>query len=559
MKYALKHVEGKLDIQQQPGREVIVIEDSPVRPITANASISQEPPSNDLVQSRETSYNLPKQKKQVHPFFTARQTPGATTVKQKSKKKNESIHEIVRNGLPPWPTIENCHCGNSEWLFGNYEHTFPLRRFEETSSCSSSSTQISNLSTRQELSQYIDLTGTTLTQKVPTRSSLTHSAELFSIIPETHQKHPAISRLFDTSYRLPSNRMWNDKYAPRKAEEVIHNDNNARYLQSWLRALEVQITSIPTAEAPRGLKRPRLHVERAVDKRARKRQKRTDDPFGGLEDFIADEDEIEEEEEEEELDLGDDKDDDGGYLSIGDDLPGVSTISSVSSRVSSRPSSPDPPPFIIPRGTRSRPTTRGVMDPSLLSSLLSPSKQELPRETERKNAEEAQVPFTERLANTILLKGPCGSGKTATVYACAQELDWKVFEFYPGIGKRSGAGFMNEVGGTGENHRVGGISAHLLPEKENQPLSQAQGFGFLTSPTKKGGMHSPAPDDPSKDGNDVRQSLILIEEADILYPSDGNFWPTLISFIRKSRRPVIITCNGQSTLLLFGGLFWLNG
>lgn len=49
-----------------------------------------------------------------------------------------------------------------------------------------------------------------------------------------------------------------------------------------------------------------------------------------------------------------------------------------------------------------------------------------------------------------------------------------------------------------------------------------------------------APGEPT-----VNQSVILIEEVDILYQTDANFWPALINIIKECRRPVILTCNGK--------------
>ncbi|KAG8820529.1 hypothetical protein FRC17_010129 [Serendipita sp. 399] len=73
----------------------------------------------------------------------------------------------------------------------------------------------------------------------------------------------------------------------------------------------------------------------------------------------------------------------------------------------------------------------------------------------------------------------------------------------------------------------------------------SQSLGFLASPSKKSGRPATRMGNhPSAQPVDVHQSLILVEEADIMFQSDVNFWPTLVSFIRSSRRPVIITCNG---------------
>jgi hypothetical protein len=315
---------------------------------------------------------------------------------------------------------------------------------------------------------------------------------------------------------------------------MLHNTSKALYLQQWMKALEVQMDGPETTQEARGVKRHRPKVQRDVgNKRGRKRQRLSSDPFGGLDDFIADD----------EWDSNEDEDEDEeGYISVGDDLPMTSTVSSP---ISSRAVSPLPPPLTLSRGTRSRPSVRRIIDsPPPPSSLLVAHQRKMVIGTpEAEEQEDELVPFTARLTNTILLKGPCGSGKTAAVYACAEELKWKVFEFYPGIGKRSGSGFMTEVGGTGDNHRVGGT------DKDQAGLKFPQTLGFLSSPSKKG-TSEVSISGPSPDNNDVRQSLILVEEVDILYQSDGNLWPTLINFIRKSRRPVILTCNGTHSIQL---------
>lgn len=110
------------------------------------------------------------------------------------------------------------------------------------------------------------------------------------------------------------------------------------------------------------------------------------------------------------------------------------------------------------------------------------------------------------LTNCLLLEGPCGSGKSAAVHACAAELGFAVFELYAGVGRRSGKELASAVGQLSRNHMVAGEAA------ENAP----------------------------------RQSLILLDEVDLLMDDDAGFWPAVVELVRDSHRPVILTCNGTS-------------
>ncbi|UZJ55337.1 hypothetical protein CBS101457_004657 [Exobasidium rhododendri] len=146
---------------------------------------------------------------------------------------------------------------------------------------------------------------------------------------------------------------------------------------------------------------------------------------------------------------------------------------------------------------------------------------DLPSASVDENPEEGR-----HLSNAIILSGPTGSGKTAAVYACAAELGFEVFEVYAGFGKRSGKDVTQAVGDLGRNHMVS---------------SGGQGGGATwKGPKALTNVMNGAP----------RQSLILLEEVDLLFEEDKGFWAAIVELISTSRRPVVMTCNDLSCIPL---------
>jgi hypothetical protein len=173
---------------------------------------------------------------------------------------------------------------------------------------------------------------------------------------------------------------------------------------------------------------------------------------------------------------------------------------------------------------------------------------------------------TGQLTNTMLLAGATGTGKSAAVHAAATELGWEIFEVYPGMGKRTGGNLMSWVGDVGKNHLVvkgnkadsvkpnnNGIGAFFAGAKkrtrdDDDPIAISGSQGSMKDPIEI--EVSPREEkemelDVAETSTTVRQSLILIDEADILFAEENTFWPAVISLIAESRRPVIITCNGE--------------
>nr|WOD46702.1 hypothetical protein [Trichoderma atroviride] len=163
-----------------------------------------------------------------------------------------------------------------------------------------------------------------------------------------------------------------------------------------------------------------------------------------------------------------------------------------------------------------------------------------------------------RLKNAIILSGPHGSGKTAAVYAAAKELDFEIFEINSG-NRRSGKDILEKVGDMTRNHLVQHNRAEATaidPEEVANDINSGK-QGMMTSFFKpkantqpaKPGTKQPkqeAEKETKAPSKSQKQSLILLEEVDILFEEDKQFWTTLTSLIAQSKRPFIMTCNNES-------------
>ena len=180
----------------------------------------------------------------------------------------------------------------------------------------------------------------------------------------------------------------------------------------------------------------------------------------------------------------------------------------------------------------------------------------------------------ERVTNAVVISGPHGCGKTAAVHAVARELGFEVFEINAGS-RRSGRDILDKVGDMTRNHLVkhahsdraaddkdDAETVDLLSEKLKQDLdSGRQGTmnSFFKSkgtlkkgpPKRKPGVQRPSPkkDSPRKHQSQ-KQSLILLEEVDVLFDEDKTFWATTLELLVQSKRPVIMTCTDESLLPL---------
>lgn len=179
-----------------------------------------------------------------------------------------------------------------------------------------------------------------------------------------------------------------------------------------------------------------------------------------------------------------------------------------------------------------------------------------------------------RSANAVVISGPHGCGKTAAVYAVAQELGFEVFEINA-ASRRSGRDILDRVGDMTRNHlvrqdprdEVAGNDETAEQQRANEQLKQDLESGrqgtmnsFFKSAKGIKSKHLAKKRSPQKAGLEAneqpkkqqsqKQSLILLEEVDVLFEEDKLFWATVLELTLQSKRPIILTCTDECLLPL---------
>lgn len=325
--------------------------------------------------------------------------------------------------------------------------------------------------------------------------------QLLAQVPTSGKRavHPAIGDLFDeienTLTPFDEGRCevqsWTQKYAPKTASHVLQTGTEAAVLKDWLQSLTVLAVSGT-------LKATTMLDAKQPPKKKRKK---------ALDSFIVDDDE---EDEDEEM-------------------------------------------IMIPAAAG--------------TSLTRPGSYRLSQWTRNKNV--------------VLISGPNGSGKSATVHAVAKELGFEVFEINAGM-RRSGKDIQDKVGDMTANHLVNhkrnaasvqevvrvdddtdddrmdmALEKDISSGRQGTMTSFFQAKPGATTAKPKPKVQVPdvkkatAPAAQSTlpmiqaSRNSQKQSLILIEEADILFDEDQQFWAQIIKIASLSKRPIVITCNDE--------------
>lgn len=231
-------------------------------------------------------------------------------------------------------------------------------------------------------------------------------------------------------------------------------------------------------------------------------------------------------------------------------------------------------------------SVQSVVGASTQNSNRAPSKTPESRKKRKKKSTELDgflvesdedVEVDSKTSNTVLLSGPHGSGKTAAAYAVAKELDFKVFEISSSE-RRSGRDVLDKVGNMTENHLVrhhgtedqsetsaaedsgqmdeafrkdlqsgkqGKMNAFFKPQSQPALRSTVKQKQFEPKTALNEKKLKAIQEAIKKPPKDQQQSLILLEEVDILFKEDKDFWTVVLKLIQTSKRPFIATCNDE--------------
>ena len=409
--------------------------------------------------------------------------------------------------LPPWPSADMAHVRGLDQVFQNLSIQ-PPRAAELFRSFTKLKEPWTRLEPGQDfLAKFGDLvraeneavkarepkqqtfSGKDLSSAVSdqlTKDTLLSSAQ--SINKRMLEELPKIRSAFDKFSCETLD--WTTKYAPKCTSDILQNDRLMTLVRDWLQGLKVN--AVPGQSSRKAI----------AEIAAKKKRKHPSD----LDDFIISADEDEDSEGQE--DAG--NSDKGTEPSIG--------------RYSFRK-----------------------------TVLQVPGKVALQKLT-------SQSSFKSR---AVIISGPHGCGKTAAIYAIAKELGFEVFEINSGS-RRSGRDLLSRIGNMAHNHLVHGADSddgtsdtevdQLNAEFENGQQSTMQRL-FTSRVIKQPTSVKMAKKEKKvaskfahKKYKPKKQSLILLEEVDILFEEDRGFWDAVATLLQSSRRPIIMTCADESLL-----------
>ena len=323
-----------------------------------------------------------------------------------------------------------------------------------------------------------------------------------TIEPLLASKHPAILRLLENlkSSSSPFDRFecenedWVHKYAPKHFAQVLQDEDRLSILREWLFSQAV----LSVESGKKSSNHQPLNTGKPI--KPKKKRRRTSD----LDDFVVS----------------------GGEGSFDEEDP----------------MDADDSPLGIDAEKQAVASRTGIRHNSSLRKLTSNS---LPK------------------TRAVIVSGPHGCGKTASVYAIAQELDFEVFEINASS-RRSGRDLLDKIGDMTKNHLVHHSNdpwsesidleeMALDTQKDIDSGRQSTMQSFFTSKSKgkapkRQSKPEKSPQESPRKKRQQKQSLVFLEEVDVLFEEDRQFWNTVVTLLINSKRPIIMTCTDENLI-----------
>ncbi|KAG0346857.1 hypothetical protein BG004_000662 [Podila humilis] len=369
----------------------------------------------------------------------------------------------------------------------------------------------------------------------------------------------------ETPTDLKAGALWIEKYRPTEGSEVLGNRPNTEYLTQWLSGLEVSGWTLNPEEQSPPAKKP--EVFGSQKRRAVKKAKRRD--LDDMDDFIV-EDEI--------FDVYGDplcyqSDDDDTFFSVPKQISSFTRLSARTSELDPAEARIPPKKFDIRSNTILISGPTGSAKTAAVYACAEESGYEVfevsagTRRTGKdvlglvgEMAENHHVHVVpgksehlkddiQKLLNTQVSETTAASPKSLGIQNFFQKQPLKVTSEDE---EMKGASDVEVDIGGDDDYEPSETGSHAKTPSSSrsgsiQPESQSPSAENMA-------QSSPIQEDTLSDlysmltTTSPRQSLILLEEVDIIFEEDKGFWPSIVTLISKSKRPIVMTCNDPSKI-----------
>ncbi|CAM8942756.1 unnamed protein product [Rhodiola kirilowii] len=170
-----------------------------------------------------------------------------------------------------------------------------------------------------------------------------------------------------------------------------------------------------------------------------------------------------------------------------------------------------------------------------------------------------------KLKNVLLVTGPTGSGKSASIYACAREQGFNVIEVNTSdwrngalVKQKFGEAVeshsvkrMNENKATPKEHESDSINHHIMSQEADSEVVELTTVAIGDGTYSSVDMSAKVPCSRSKLPRDRVQlkTLVLFEDVDISFTEDRGFINAIQHLAKTAKLPIILTTNSTQCFL----------